>query len=190
MDAHALTKTKARRARLGPKLTPGSKALLEHLLPIFAESIRAEGAAPPPRGLEAAIRELSSEDLALSALWPVLRPRNRRHQYADTMLCMEIGRNVCDRRLMKKLDRDKRAKIKRAPGKYAWRFLRPDWEDDDCITVGNWLVRCALRLDFFELDENNLPTIAAEHKPAVAKLYDDLVWRDPVYLPHKCPPPD
>ena len=190
MDAHALTRKKSGRARLGPKLTPGVKVLLDHLLPAFAKNIYAEGAPSPPRGLGPAIRGLSTDELALSALWPILRERNRRHPYADTRLCMEIGRNVCDRRLLKKLDRDKRSKIKRAPGKYAWRFLRPDWEDDDCITVGNWLVGCALRLDFFELDENNLPTIAAEHKPAVAKLYDDLVWRDPVYLPHKCPPPD
>jgi DNA-dependent RNA polymerase len=190
MDAHALTRKKSGRARLGPKLTPGVKVLLDHLLPALAKNIYAEGAPSPPRGLGPAIRGLSTDELALSALWPILRERNRRHPYADTLLCMEIGRNVCDRRLLKKLDRKGRAKVTKEPGKYAWRFLRPDWTDEDCIGVGNWLVRCALQLTFFELDDHNLPKIATEHEPYIAELYEALVWRDPVYLPHKKVPPD
>ena len=189
MDARAFTEKKARRARVG-KLRPGEKLLLEHLLPYLADFIRSKGAPRPPRGLAKPIQALSSDDLALSALWPILRGRNRRNQFADTKLCIEIGRNVCDRRLMKKLDRQTRARVKKRPGKLAWRYLRPDWSEDDCIAVGNWLVNCALQLDFFEVDENNLPKIADKHQPAVDKMRADLVWRDPVYLPHRYPPPD
>jgi DNA-directed RNA polymerase len=66
----------------------------------------------------------------------------------------------------------------------------------DCVKAGHWLLQCALSLAFsperffFPFDEAGFPTIAPEWEADMESIRDELLWRNPVLLPHTREPPD
>src|SRR5262249_636054 len=68
------------------------------------------------------------------------------------------------------------------------RHRQTQWTDFECVEAGNWLLDCATSLDFFDLDEHGYPKIEDKHQAAADRLREELIERDPVYLPLLEPP--
>jgi DNA-directed RNA polymerase len=81
-------------------------------------------------------------------------------------------------------------RLKKRMGEELAARLDTEWTSIQCVQAGHWLLECAYCLDFFDRDERGLPKIADEHRTAVDQLREDLIWLDPVYMPHLEPPPD
>src|SRR5262249_50353565 len=71
-------------------------------------------------------------------------------------------------------------------------FLKIDWSEEDKLQAGGWLVNAVLKsTDLYILDEDNLPVLNPKFQPVIDELREQMLWRDPVLMPHTAgPPPD
>jgi hypothetical protein len=150
---------------------------------------------PPPKFLRALVRDLLQEPdgpwfLALAALAPLLdgifrnwkreRERLERRQY---------------RRWRK--DRPWKAWLKNRIGDdLYWRLkqagkISKGWSQADRTHAGNWLLKQALELDFFDedADQDGFYCLSAVGEPKVAQVREAMIAADPSYAPHLKPPP-
>ncbi len=65
-------------------------------------------------------------------------------------------------------------------------YLLP-WSEKQRLRAGDWLLSQALALDFFDI-ENGFPAISAKWKPDVDRMREEMIWADPVHMPHLKPP--
>src|SRR5215831_3038407 len=180
----------------------GSKVLSYNFVE-FSDYMRSRDAPKPPAGLEAVIRQLDADDLALAALGPLLHQIDvgwdERDRSALMKVHLAVGKALRDRaELRELLTHQKKAhdRIAKAANKHrefararkTWKYRVLDWQESDCCYAGIWLVDCALALDFFDLDERGFPKIADDHKAAVDQLREELTYRDPIFLPSLKPP--
>jgi hypothetical protein len=71
-----------------------------------------------------------------------------------------------------------------------WDFLKSEWTEIDCIAAGNWMIDCALQLDFFVIDEHGRVAVAPNWQRYIDEQLKQLLWRHPVFAPHLQPPSD
>jgi hypothetical protein len=70
-------------------------------------------------------------------------------------------------------------------------FLKFDWSREETLYAGGWLVDAVfLGSDLFVFDEDKMPIINPRLQPYIDRLREELLWRDPVLMPHTEPPPD
>src|SRR5262249_24381716 len=71
-------------------------------------------------------------------------------------------------------------------------FLEFDWNEEEKLQAGGWLDDAGLkRTDLFELDEDYFPILNPKFQPVIDELREQMLWRDPVLMPHTAgPPPD
>ena len=64
----------------------------------------------------------------------------------------------------------------------------------DRVRAGAWALDCATTMTYFDIDEDGLPAIAADWLPMIEEcrqeLFEDVIRRHPLLLPHLSPPPD
>jgi DNA-directed RNA polymerase len=203
----------ARRSRNRPYVaTDLGREVCGQILPALAGWMCTPAAPAAPEWLMAYIDELEPQEWALVALAPLLDQIDRGwgdDPSARMKICLAIGRAARDKLEMKRL------KV-RDPDAYdrvmeAYRPAQPDhpnprwrrqynkhtainrhrqlgWTPPKCVEVGDWLLDCGTSLDFFDLDEDGFPKIADAHQAAIDKLREELIARDPVYLPLLEPP--
>lgn len=69
-------------------------------------------------------------------------------------------------------------------------FNHSEWTASECVVAGDWMLRVAEWLPCFGKDEDGRIYITPEWQPKIDAICDDLLWRHPVRLPHRKPPPD
>jgi DNA-dependent RNA polymerase len=113
---------------------------------------------------------------------------------ARMRICRDMGRQLRDKLELKGLEcrsPETYDSVTRSYYKHL-EFLkhrRLKWTDPQCVEAGDWLQDCALRFsDLFELDEDRFPKYADHHKQAIDRLREELIERDPIYLPLLEPP--
>jgi DNA-directed RNA polymerase len=176
------------------------RKVLGQIIPPLAAYIASDDAPSPPRGLEAVVRQLPHDELALIAVAALLNKIdtgwNRQDESARLKICLAIGNDLRDQLEMRRLLEECPAAYKyvehaKSRQKAIWRFRRLDWSQSDLTRAGGWLLNCAVCFsDFFELDEKGFPRIAPHHQAAVDRLREELIDAYPYYLPLLAPPPD
>jgi DNA-dependent RNA polymerase len=71
-------------------------------------------------------------------------------------------------------------------------LLKADWNQEEMLQAGGWLADAILMgLDLFVFDKDRLPVLNPKFQPIIDDLREQLLWRDPVLMPHTDgPPPD
>jgi hypothetical protein len=69
------------------------------------------------------------------------------------------------------------------------RYLKPQWDEEECIRAGFWLFDAVMKSGPFAHDEDGFPCIAPEYQSLFTELVEDLTWRSPVFLPFEQVPP-
>jgi DNA-directed RNA polymerase len=173
------------------------RAICEWLFVPLGNFIGGRDAPEPPKGLGYIVRQLSSDELALCALYPLVHQINRADKSAVMKLKLAIGRVLEGKLFMKGLFTEHRALYRRvmavenkhraAAGAMAavkenkhhaaaMDFRKGEWSNLECVKAGHWLLSCALELDVFELDEDGHPRIADEYKDSIDTLRSDLLY--------------
>ena len=180
---------------LGRKVT--FDVFLDPLADFLASKHATEKPNSPPGDLAHLIDLLEPRDLALCVLTPLLHSiwRHEWDQDEDPAraLCQNIGEHLRDRLAAERAfwtRIDERKTNGRGGRAQAWKYLGPDWDPPHCVKAGHWLMQCAMSLDYFDYDDDGFPKIADHWKSDVDRIREGLLWRDPVLLPHKTPPPD
>jgi hypothetical protein len=157
--------------------------------------------APVPRGFKKLMDRVGPETLALAALHALLtgiyRGWDRKDQSAGQArkIKQAIGDYVCQvlaQKDMLDLPNERRRKIAKQIGKTkrgGW-MLRSYWTPPKKVRLGHWLLCEAMRLEFFTQDEDGFPSIQPDWQAEIDKIYEEMVWIDPVILPLFEPPPD
>jgi hypothetical protein len=149
-------------------------------------------------------------DLALLALKPILDAiyggwDGDDQAYSEMRLCLTIGRYLHDHLRYEEL-RQSKDKVDRFHAKllrefvrlsptdrkgryYRLNFIKSDWSDEDFIAVGDWLLCCALRLDYF-VDQPGYPALSPWWRQAINGIRPEMMRDDPSREPMKKPPPD
>ena len=181
----------------------------DHLIEPLAEFIagnRADGEKPPPKpkGFDEVADQLDSHELALIALTPLLNAiyggwDGDDTDSAENRLTLKMGGYLYDKLAMKRLlySADKKARevgerLAKGGGrrKTDRRYLKPDWNEEDKLRAGHWLMQCAMSLSYFTLDQSGFPTIAPDWKKVFDDTREQMMLADPVILPHLAPPPE
>jgi DNA-dependent RNA polymerase len=165
---------------------------------------------PPPGNLGALINQLEPVELSVITLTPLLdgimHGWNDNGDLADAEreLCERIGQHLHDQLGFKNLltgDTANRKLAKKIQGGRLrpgpqHNFLKSEWNNVDSIKAGHWLLECALSLGFspdrfyFPLNDSGFPTLAPEWRLHIEDIRDELLWRNPIVLPHTTEPPD
>jgi hypothetical protein len=72
-------------------------------------------------------------------------------------------------------------------------LLKPEWNQEETLQAGGWLAHAVLTgLDLFLIDRaDRIPYLNPKFEPIIDDLREQLLWRDPVLMPHMDgPPPD
>jgi DNA-dependent RNA polymerase len=171
-------------AKARPRLflnTPyGQKLTRELFLEQLAEFLagrRPEKPHKPPPFLRPLILQLDDyRFLALAALSPLLdaiyRGWDRNDPSVAAKLKLKLGDELYERMCLEKM------------------VLLP-WTEEQRLRAGDWLLSQALALDLFTTDtEDGFPAISPKWKPDVDRMREEMIWADPVHMPHLKPPPD
>jgi DNA-directed RNA polymerase len=173
------------------------RAIGETILPTLATLI---GSTPPPEGLQAVIRQLEPQELAIVALGPLLHQiavgptaKKKRHRSSAVMqLKIAVGVVLHDKLITKNLLREDRGAYKRLmqadnKHKVIWKWRKKRWPQRQYLLAGGWLFRCAMSLDIFGIDPEGFPCVTKEAEDCARQLLGELIWRKPAYLPSKEP---
>jgi len=159
----------------------------------------------PPRGLEQVLRGLDHQQLAFMALrsildqihfgWDKRRDRRnggRRVKNPDMLFRLELGHAVRDELEFAGLLGAKKY-VKAARNKHAalarLKFRRVDWTDPECAQVGDWLWAALEQMSCFDVDERGFPRIHPDHRAALDKLAEEVLFDHPLYKPRLTEPP-
>jgi DNA-directed RNA polymerase, mitochondrial len=174
------------------------RAICKWLFAPLGDFMRSMDAPKPPKGLKYVVQQLTPDELALCALYPLVLEVNRADKSAAMKLKLAIGRVLETKLFMRGLFTEYRAlyrRIRAAENKHraaagarrslaaenkhsaaAMDFRKGEWSTTECVRAGNWLLDCALRLNVFELDEDGLIRIADKHKDSINTLRSDLLY--------------
>jgi DNA-directed RNA polymerase len=187
-----------RRARNRPYVGGDlGRSVCEQVLPALADWMFSPAAPEYPEWLSPFIDVLEHQEWALVALAPLLdqidEGWDRDDRSARMKTCLAIGRTLRDKlemKLLKGRDPDAYDRVMASDNKHRaiHRHRQLNWTDLECVEAGNWLLDCATSLDFFDLDEDGYPKIEDKHQAALDKLREELIERNPVYLPLFEPP--
>jgi len=202
LDTEAATRAKVEKAPLSVQKV-GREALklwIEPLADYLAKST-------PPRGLEQVLRGLDHQQLALMALRSVLdqihfgwdKRKNRRKKDAkrtvenpDMLFRLELGHAVRDELEFAGLLGAKKY-VKAARNKHAalgrLKFRCVDWTRAECAQVGDWLWDALAEMSCFDSDERGFPRFQTDHKAALDKLAEEVLFDHPLYKPKLFEPP-
>jgi DNA-directed RNA polymerase len=153
----------------------------------------AHDAPPPPRGLEAILR-LSPEQLAFMALRALVNqidagfdPEAKNPARA---FCQRLGGLLRDELEFAGLYAAK-PYVLAAKNKHAALapFRQIDWSPDEKVAAGDWLLRLTEAMDCFEVGPDGFPRFTIDHRAAIQEATVQLVYRNPLYMPHLTPPP-
>jgi len=161
----------------------------------------------PPRGLEQVLCGLDHQQLALMALRSVLdqihfgwdKRKDRRNkdgkrtvENRDMLFRLELGQAVRDELEFANLLGAKKY-VKAARKKHAalagLKFRRVDWTRAECARVGDWLWDALAQMSCFDTDERGFPCFHADHKAALDKLAEEVLFDHPLYKPRLTEPP-
>jgi hypothetical protein len=161
----------------------------------------------PPRGFEQVLRGLDHTQLAFLALRSMLdqihfgwdKRRDRRKKdwkrtvtNPDMLFRVELGQSVRDELEFAGLLAAKRY-VKAARNKQAalgrLKFRRVDWTRAECAQVGDWLWDALAQMSCFDADERGFPCFHADHKAAMDKLAEEVLFNHPLYKPKLTEPP-
>jgi hypothetical protein len=161
----------------------------------------------PPRGLEQVLRGLDHQQLALIALRSVLdqihfgwdKRKDRRKkdgkrtvENPDMLFRLELGHAVRDELEFAGLLGAKKY-VEAARNKHAalgrLKFRRVDWTRAECAQVGDWLWDAIAEMSCFDTDERGFPCFHADHKAALDKLAEEVLFDHPLYKPKLTEPP-
>ena len=152
---------------------------------------------PPecPGDLGDVIKQLDPETLALTILVPFLDAIGRGWKEGaseEMRAALQIGRYLHNQALLHKLDLTDSAAAEevRLGRKPAWKFLKPEWSDEELVRAGEWMIQCAAMVGYFENDERGLPAIRPQWQAAIDEIAAEMLYHAPVHLPHLSPPPD
>src|SRR5215831_344341 len=158
----------------------------------------------PPRGLEQVLRGLDHQQLALIALrsaldqmhfgWDKRKDRKdgkRTVKNPDMLFRLELGRAVRDELEFAGLLAAKKY-VKAARNKHAalgrLKFRRVDWTNAECAQVGDWLWDALSEMSCFNTDARGFPCFHADHKAALDKLAEEVLFDHPLYKPRLAEP--
>jgi hypothetical protein len=190
---------------------PVGRRFLEVFVPIVADFLACKTARKPtrpPGDLGVAIKRLSNEELAVAGIEPVIAGILREWKYRDdenpeevdlpVRIYSETGRHL-NRRLAaldlplpddaRYLAQKQITKKGKARKRRALLYLKPQWDDEECIRAGFWLFDAVMKSGLFAHDEDGFPCIAPEFQPRFAEIIEELTWRSPVFLPFEQMPP-
>src|SRR5215831_3259022 len=155
----------------------------------------------PPRGLEQVLCGLDYKQLAFMALrsifdqihfgWNKRKDRRkkdgkRRVKNPDMLFRLELGHAVRDELEFAGLLGAKKY-VKAARNKHAalgqLKFRRVDWTRAECAQVGDWLLDAIAEMSCFDTDERGFPCFHADHKAALDKLAEEVLFDRPLYKP-------
>jgi DNA-directed RNA polymerase len=169
------------------------RRICEVLLPALAAFMVSGDAPTPPDGLDRVVRQLTGEELALVALSPLLHQIavgwERDDESAAMKLKLSMGRALHDKLEMKWLLGEDRAAHKRLQvdgrRRAIWLYRQRRWSNEQYVRAGQWLLNCVLeRLgDIFVPDRDGLPGVTKEVEECALALCDELVYRNPAFLP-------
>jgi DNA-directed RNA polymerase len=69
------------------------------------------------------------------------------------------------------------------------KFRRVDWTRAECAQVGDWLWDALAEMSCFDKDERGFPCFHADHKAAMGKLAEEVLYDHPLYKPKLTEPP-
>jgi DNA-dependent RNA polymerase len=200
LDTEAATRAKVEKAPYSVQKV-GREALkwIEPLADYLAKST-------PPRGFEQVLRGLDHRQLAFLALRAILdqihfgwdKRRDRRSgkrtvKNPDMLFRVELGQAVRDELEFAGLVAAKRW-VKASDKRTAQRarlnnFRRVDWSRKQCGRVGDWLWDALAEMSCFDEDERGFPCFHADHKAAMDKLAEEVLFDHPLYKPKLTEPP-
>jgi hypothetical protein len=202
LDTEAATQAKVEKAPLSVQKV-GREALklwIEPLADYLAKST-------PPRGLEQVLCGLDHQQLALMALRSVLdqihfgwdKRKDRRKkdgkrtvENPDMLFRLELGHAVRNELEFAGLLGAKKY-VKAARNKHAalgrLKFRRVDWTRAECAQVGDWLWDAIAEMSCFDTDARGFPCFHADHKAALDKLGEEVLFDHPLYKPKLTEPP-
>ena len=160
----------------------GEKVTAELFVAPLARFLRGESElqpTPPARRLAGLLSLLDQDKVALCALAPTLDGIFRGWDRGDPTLFTKVSDCV---------------------GAHLAACLRQELKIDaltdplDRFRAGAWALDCATTMDYFDIDADGLPAIAADWLPLIEdcrqELFAGIVRRHPLLLPHLSPPPD
>ena len=104
----------------------------------------------------------------------------------DMLFRVELGQSVRDELEFAGLLAAKRY-VKAARNKHAalgrLKFRRVDWTRAECAQVGDWLWDALAQVSCFDTDERGFPCFHADHKAAMDKLAEEVLFDQPLYKP-------
>jgi DNA-dependent RNA polymerase len=203
LDTMASTRAKVEKAPYSVQKV-GREALKLWIEPLAGYLAKEE----PPRGLEQVLRDLSHEQLALLGLrsimdqihfgWDKRKDRlkkggKRQVKNPDMLFRLELGQAVRDELefagLLVAKAWVKASKKKASRHAKLNEFRRVDWTRRQCARVGDWLWNCLAQLSCFDEDEHGYPRFHAEHKAALDKFAEEVLFTHPLYKPRLTEPP-
>jgi DNA-directed RNA polymerase len=159
----------------------------------------------PPLGFEQVLRRLDRKQLAFLALRAVLdrihvgwglrkgkHGRERKVKNPRMLFCLELGKAVRDELEFAGLLAAKqyvRAARKKHAALGRLKFRRVEWTPSECARVGDWLWECLKEMSCFDVDERGYPCFHADHKAAMDKFAEEVLYRHPLYKPKLAEPP-
>jgi DNA-directed RNA polymerase len=209
VDRKTAARFERRHKRRTYVITPEGRASCEALLPALGAFMLSREAPSPPKDIARDIRQLDPDDLALVTLSLLLHhaavgpsKKDKRKHSPSLKVVLALGRALHAKLDMASLDRRTYRRIMQAKNRHraAWKHRTPGWSEKKYARAGNWLLDCALCLAFedgssvFELDytddQAGFPTVTKAAEDYVCRLREQLVYRDPVWLPSTEPVAD
>src|SRR5262249_1262368 len=109
----------------------------------------------------------------------------------DMLFRLELGRAVRDELEFAGLLAAKKY-VKAARNKHAalgrLKFRRVDWTNAECAQVGDWLWDALSEMSCFNTDARGFPCFHADHKAALDKLAEEVLFDHPLYKPRLAEP--
>jgi DNA-dependent RNA polymerase len=154
----------------------------------------------PPGDLGGVTKQIDPETLALTILLPIFDAIGRGWKEGaseEAQAAIKLGRALHDQALLHKLAPPDAQKV-RLGRRPLWRFMkqapdgkvRLDWNDEELLRAGCWMLECASLVGYFGPDERGFPAIRPEWQEAVDKIADEMLRRSPMDLPLPSPAPD
>jgi DNA-dependent RNA polymerase len=204
LDTEAATRAKVERSPYSVQKV-GREAIKRWIEPLAGYLAKST----PPRGFEQILHGLDHKQLAFLALRAILDQihlgwdkdkRKARRKKAGRravkepgwLFCEELGRAVRDELEFGGLLAAKRY-VKASRNKHAalgrLKFRRVDWTRAECAQTGDWLWNCLTEMSCFEEDERGFPCFHADHKAAMDRLAEEVLFDHPLYKPKLAEPP-
>ena len=150
-----------------------------------------------PRGLEAHIPGPRSILDQIHFGWDKRRDRREKDwkrtvKNPDMLFRVELGQSVRDELEFAGLLGAKQY-VKAARNKHAvlrkLKFRRVDWTRPECARVGDWLWHSLAQMSCFDTDERGFPCFHSDHKAALDKFAEEVLFDHPLYKPKLFEPP-